>query len=89
MRFGTFVSDPLEWHPESSLTVTGSSLHALALGWLREDKEYRKAEEDAGRMRKSRGARRDQVHNFIFLFCILPNTFLKTVPTDSEVFYKK
>ncbi|KAF8486531.1 P-loop containing nucleoside triphosphate hydrolase protein [Gautieria morchelliformis] len=70
MRFGTFVTAPIEWKPTSA--VSYSSLHAIALQWLKEDKIYRKQEEDQGNRAKTRGARKDQ-----------------TVPSDSEVFYKK
>jgi len=72
MRFGTFVGEPVQWHPEQVISLSGSSLHAMALSWLKEDKAYRKNEEEAGRKTRTRGARRDQ-----------------TVPSDSEIFYKK
>ncbi|KAF8529127.1 P-loop containing nucleoside triphosphate hydrolase protein [Hysterangium stoloniferum] len=74
MRFGTFVSAPLEWQPNVIKQLSGknSSIHAIALQWLKEDKQYRKNEEDEGKRAKTRGARRDQ-----------------GVPSDSEIFYKK
>lgn len=41
--------------------VSNSSLHALALQWLKDDKLHRKQEEDRGNRARTRGARRDQV----------------------------
>ncbi|GJJ07542.1 hypothetical protein Clacol_001744 [Clathrus columnatus] len=38
----------------------GSMLHAISLKWLKEDRQYRRQQEEAGNMSKSRGARRDQ-----------------------------
>lgn len=63
MRFGTFVTAPVEWLPSITplSTVSSSSLHAVALQWLKEDKLYRKQEEDRGNRARTRGARRDQV----------------------------
>jgi CCR4-NOT complex subunit CAF16 len=66
MRFGAFVTAPIEWHPAlNAMTplsaVSNSSLHALALQWLKDDKLYRKQEEARGNRARTRGARRDQV----------------------------
>ncbi|KAF8591509.1 P-loop containing nucleoside triphosphate hydrolase protein [Ramaria rubella] len=75
MRFGKFVTPPIEWKPSnmsSCSVVSGFLLHTVALKWLKEDKLYRKQEEERGNRTRTRGARRNQ-----------------TVPSDSEVFYKK
>ncbi|KAG9104896.1 CCR4-NOT regulatory complex component [Ceratobasidium sp. 370] len=64
MRFGSFVSQPTPWlqdqtQAERSPTSSGSTLHALALQWLKEDRTFRQQEEAAGRLSKSRGAKED------------------------------
>lgn len=69
MRFGEIVNSPVLWTPNGaiqsspsetgSVSALGSSLHALALQWLKEDREYRRELERNGR--KTRGARRDEV----------------------------
>jgi CCR4-NOT complex subunit CAF16 len=73
MRLGEFVADPTPWQNVSSLirdrssvaqggveeNRRGSDLHAMALQWLKEDREHRRGLERKGR--KVRGARRDQV----------------------------
>ncbi|EIN10756.1 P-loop containing nucleoside triphosphate hydrolase protein [Punctularia strigosozonata HHB-11173 SS5] len=63
MRFGTMVTEPTPWplpsDPSSGTSPSkGSSLYALALQWLSEDREYRRALEKQGR--KTRGAKADQ-----------------------------
>ncbi|KAH7344766.1 P-loop containing nucleoside triphosphate hydrolase protein [Rhizoctonia solani] len=64
MRFGQFVSEPAPWlqqqtEPGLPTPASGSTLHALALRWLKEDREFRKQEEAAGRLNKTRGAKPD------------------------------
>ena len=66
MRLGAFVSNPIPWTPQSPLQdpiivsiSSGSTLHALALLWLKEDREFRRELEKKGR--KTRGAKRDDV----------------------------
>ncbi|KAG8935133.1 CCR4-NOT regulatory complex component [Tulasnella sp. 418] len=65
MRNGTFVSPPVSWPPteltQLSSTGAGSSLHALALQWLKEDRALRRAEEKSGILKKTRGARTTEV----------------------------
>ena len=68
MRDGAFVTAPLPWNPSQpqqagSLASTlraGSNLHALALSWLREDRELRLAEEKSG-TRVARGPKASDV----------------------------
>ncbi|CAE6535387.1 unnamed protein product [Rhizoctonia solani] len=64
MRFGQFVSEPAPWlqqqtEPGLPSPSSGSTLHALALRWLKEDREFRQREEAAGRLNKTRGAKPD------------------------------
>ncbi|CUA76924.1 putative ABC transporter ATP-binding protein C20G4,01 [Schizosaccharomyces pombe 972h-] [Rhizoctonia solani] len=64
MRFGQFVSEPAPWlqqqtAPNLPSPASGSTLHALALRWLKEDREFRQREEAAGRLNKTRGAKPD------------------------------
>ncbi|CAE6447855.1 unnamed protein product [Rhizoctonia solani] len=64
MRFGQFVSEPAPWlqqqtEPGLPSPASGSTLHALALRWLKEDREFRQREEAAGRLNKTRGAKPD------------------------------
>ncbi|ELU41892.1 hypothetical protein AG1IA_04071 [Rhizoctonia solani AG-1 IA] len=64
MRFGQFVSEPVLWEqqriePELPSPSSGSTLHALALRWLKDDREFRKQEEVAGRLNRTRGAKPD------------------------------
>ncbi|EUC65202.1 P-loop nucleoside triphosphate hydrolase [Rhizoctonia solani AG-3 Rhs1AP] len=64
MRFGQFVSEPAPWlqqqtEPNLPSPASGSTLHALALRWLKEDREFRQREEAAGRLSKTRGAKPD------------------------------
>ncbi|KAF8322090.1 P-loop containing nucleoside triphosphate hydrolase protein [Clavulina sp. PMI_390] len=62
MRNGEFVKDPVSWPlaasdaPELG-SSTGSDLHKIALAWLKEDRELRRAAEKAGDLKKTRGAR--------------------------------
>lgn len=67
LRFGSFVVPPTAWPfrgaPES--TLLASSLYHVALDWLKKDREYRRELEKAGR--KKRGARRDDVCNYVIL----------------------
>lgn len=57
MRFGSFLGQPVPW----AITASSQqpSLHATALSWLKDDRDYRRKLEQQGR--KERGARRDQV----------------------------
>lgn len=48
MRGGQFIGGT---HPPSK------DLHGVALGWLREDREVRRKQEEEGRLPKTRGAR--------------------------------
>lgn len=60
MRDGRFVSEPTAWTGDVEGTVTtaaGSTIHALALRWLRQDREHRVALEKGGDKRRTRGAR--------------------------------
>ncbi|KAG8733919.1 CCR4-NOT regulatory complex component [Ceratobasidium sp. 423] len=64
MRFGQFVSEPAPWlqqqtEPGLPFPSSGSTLHALALRWLKEDREFRQREEAAGRLNRTRGAKLD------------------------------
>ncbi|KAI0291758.1 P-loop containing nucleoside triphosphate hydrolase protein [Russula brevipes] len=65
MRLGSFVMNPTPWSPSSvdpsvydKAGPPGPTLFQTALEWLREDREYRRELEKAGR--KTRGARRGQ-----------------------------
>lgn len=71
MRFGEFVGAPVLWSPAGpeepeehspfeagSTSHPGTTLHAVAIQWLKEDREYRRELERNGR--KLRGARRDE-----------------------------
>lgn len=60
MRDGSFATNPVEWPAQPALA---SSLHSLALQWLREDRTIRFAAEETGERRK-RGARTDGVSYF-------------------------
>ena len=68
MRDGTFVTPPSLWNPsqplqphsQASTLRAGSNLHALALSWLREDRELRLAEEKSGK-RVARGPKASDV----------------------------
>lgn len=55
MRDGRFVAEPRPWSPQSN------TLHAMALKWLREDRDVRRNEELTGQRSKTRGAREDTV----------------------------
>jgi len=70
MRDGEFVTNPTPWpfseeltnQPSSTtLKKSGSSLHALALAWLKEDREVRRTAEETGKLAKTRGARKNAV----------------------------
>jgi len=68
MRDGAFATPPSLWNPGQPLQAesqagtlrTGSNLHALALSWLREDRELRLAEEKSGK-RVARGPKASDV----------------------------
>lgn len=64
MRDGSFVTTPVKWPSE---TFTASSLHSLALQWLKEDRATRMAAEASGERRK-RGARIEEVSPIYPLF---------------------
>jgi CCR4-NOT complex subunit CAF16 len=71
MRNGTFITHPILWplqeEDEKTLLPTlenavdrrkaGSTLHAIALMWLAEDRRLRKEDEKQGKVEKTRGAR--------------------------------
>lgn len=64
MRFGQFVSQPTPWLQDKTQSnlpppASGSTLHALALQWLKEDRAFRQQEETSGRLSKTRGAKPD------------------------------
>lgn len=56
MRDGAFVDVPLQWPDQ----VFGSSLHRLALTWLKEDRAVRQAAESAG-IKAKRGPKTGEV----------------------------
>jgi len=60
MRDGSFVIPPVPW-PFSGGAGTGlgsgSRLYTIALAWLKEDQEVRRAAEKAGMVPKTRGSR--------------------------------
>lgn len=68
MRDGAFATPPSLWDPsrplqaapQASTLRAGSNLHALALSWLREDRELRLAEEKSGK-RVARGPKASDV----------------------------
>lgn len=68
MRDGAFVTpsslwdtkQPLQADSQASIRSAGSNLHALALSWLREDRELRLAEEESGK-RVARGPKASDV----------------------------
>ena len=70
MRDGAFVTPPSLWtlnkqqplqaDSQVSTHYPGSNLHALALSWLREDRELRLAEEKSGK-RVARGPKASDV----------------------------
>lgn len=72
MRFGKFVAPPSPW-PSASHAQTGSILYAVALQWLKEDRDYRHHLESSEK-RKLRGQRPEQVsfshHGFLPLLGI-------------------
>lgn len=66
MRHGEFVTDPTPWplsqetiDAPNSVFTAGSSLHTLALHWLRLDRQVRKDAEASGKLAKTRGSRHD------------------------------
>jgi CCR4-NOT complex subunit CAF16 len=66
MHLGAFVTEPISW-PEAGAdapTLPGNTLYRVALQWLREDRDRRRALEQDGR--KKRGARRDQVRQTFY-----------------------
>ena len=74
---GQFVMHPTPWpfpqdliHKHTSALVknSGSSLHALALAWLTEDREVRREAEQSGRLVKTRGARQVRMLKTVSLF---------------------
>ncbi|KAF8332683.1 P-loop containing nucleoside triphosphate hydrolase protein [Cantharellus anzutake] len=68
----------------------GSVLYALALGWLKEDREIRRRAEASGERIKTRGARYEvstALHEKDRATEALVH--VQAVPTESEVFYKK
>jgi CCR4-NOT complex subunit CAF16 len=93
MRLGSMVVEPTPWPlpsiPSSDISLNkGSSLYTLALHWLTEDREHRRALEKDGR--KARGAKVDQVMPTIPPKGLVINqNYRQGVPTDSETFYRK
>ena len=76
MRFGSFVMNPMPWplSPTDPLLNNNGgapdrTLFQVALHWLREDREYRRELEKAGR--KIRGARRSQVRTPLAMYAII------------------
>ncbi len=60
MRLGEFVQPPQRWAPPlPGHGRSGPHLHEIALGWLKQDREFRRGLERKGR--KVRGARKDDV----------------------------
>ncbi|KAG6844896.1 hypothetical protein H0H87_002595 [Tephrocybe sp. NHM501043] len=63
MRLGSVIAPPAAWPatPSSPLAIqfsASTTLYAVALQWLKEDRDNRRELEETGR--KTRGARRDQ-----------------------------
>ena len=96
MSAGRLVGDIIPWpltdaHATSSTgsQARGSSLHALALQWLKEDRETLRASGE--RRAKARGARKDDVSRARCVRSLLWSDGIRDtqVPTDSEVFFKK
>lgn len=55
MREGAFVTPPISWplgvsNSSTLIPTMGSGLHAIALEWLKEDREVRRAAELAGKL---------------------------------------
>ena len=85
MRLGTFVSPPIPWHPPSPSSFSTSStkkhhppspestLHGVALCWLKVDRAHRRRLEEGGG-RRARGARKGEEAMRV---------------TDSETFFRK
>ncbi|EIW82140.1 P-loop containing nucleoside triphosphate hydrolase protein [Coniophora puteana RWD-64-598 SS2] len=62
MRFGSFVTEPTVWPSGFFNTVSTpppGALYSTALQWLKEDRDYRRGLETAGR--RARGARKGEV----------------------------
>ena len=61
MRDGSFVIPPVPWPFSGGNAGTGrgsgSGLYTIALAWLKEDQEARRAAEKAGMVLKTRGSR--------------------------------
>jgi len=59
MRFGSFVVEPSAWpfSDPSLVSASNTTLYNVALRWLKEDRDARKALEAQGK--KKRGARKD------------------------------
>lgn len=75
MRFGSVVESPTHW-PISNSSVpaaqfsASSSLHSIALSWLKDDRVYQQGNEKHGK--KARGARKNEVPQ-----ALSPETFYK------------
>jgi len=65
MRNGSFVIPPVPWPFSGGNAGTGrgsgSGLYTIALAWLKEDQETRRAAEKAGTVQKTRGSRAQQL----------------------------
>jgi CCR4-NOT complex subunit CAF16 len=64
MRFGTLVESPTHWPISNSSAQfsASSSLHSIALSWLKDDRAYQQGHEKQGM--KTRGARKNEVSRF-------------------------
>lgn len=64
MRFGSFVTLPTPWTPNTDLGISldTPTLYKLALQWLKEDRDYRRELEKNGQQ-VVRGARRNPVRH--------------------------
>lgn len=100
MRDGSFVIPPVPWPFSGGNAGTGSSsssgLYTIALAWLKEDREVRRAAEKDGMALKTRGSRVSisTYHFGCFTLCscgrgLTPGDQAQPLPRDGETFYKK
>ena len=67
MRFGSLVESPTHWPIPNPPVLAAqfsasSSLHSIALSWLKDDRAYQQEHEKQGK--KVRGARKNEVSRF-------------------------
>lgn len=73
MRFGSLVENPTHWPISNSSVLAAqfsmsSSLHSIALSWLKDDRAYQQGHEKQGK--KARGARKNEVSRFYHVSAI-------------------